>query len=154
MLQLFHTRPGGGHLATPITNQKHFDARYWWSTLHKDTINYCNFFDNCQHTSWPNTIFFTQFIIRMFVEPFMKWGLNFGGPIKLVGWYTWNQYIVVTTYYATKWVETKVFVFVFFTDGAIVIIWFLHEKFLIFSGSPLYLISDKTSIYSMRPSDT
>jgi hypothetical protein len=40
-------------------------------------------------------------------EPFMKWGLDFIGSRKLTCRLTRNKYILVTTNYATKWVETK-----------------------------------------------
>lgn len=37
----------------------------------------------------------------------MKWGLDFMGPLKLVGKHTRNKYILVIMNYAIKWVEVK-----------------------------------------------
>jgi hypothetical protein len=40
-------------------------------------------------------------------KPFMKWGLDFISPIKLVEHYTRNTYIIIVIDYATKWVEAN-----------------------------------------------
>jgi hypothetical protein len=47
-------------------------------------------------------------IITLPKEAFIKWGLHFVGPIKLVGWSNKeNIYILVIIDYVIKWVEAK-----------------------------------------------
>jgi hypothetical protein len=43
----------------------------------------------------------------MFVEPFIKWCLDFIKPIKLARWFTWNWYILINIDYLTKWLKPK-----------------------------------------------
>jgi hypothetical protein len=45
-------------------------------------------------------------LITMFLtEPFMKWGLNLIGPIKPMSRSHGNKYILVTTNYATNYMD-------------------------------------------------
>ena len=41
------------------------------------------------------------------LEPFKKWGLNFGGLFTPSVAHTGNKYILVATDYYTTWVEAK-----------------------------------------------
>jgi hypothetical protein len=60
------------------------------------------------------------------------------GPIKLVGKYTWNKYILVATNYVTKWVEASALK----TNIAIVTTNFLYECIVTRFGCPLTIVID------------
>ncbi len=53
----------------------------------------------------------------------MKWAFDFVGPIKPIGWFTSNKYIIVAIDCATKWVKAKALK----TNIAAVIIKFLYD---------------------------
>jgi hypothetical protein len=40
-------------------------------------------------------------------KTFIKWGFDLMGPIKPIGRYTWNKYILVAIDCAIKWVEVR-----------------------------------------------
>jgi hypothetical protein len=68
----------------------------------------------------------------------MKWGLDFVGPIKPTGKYTWNKYILVAIDYVTKWVEAKALK----TNIVVVIPKFLYGCILTKFGCPLPTITN------------
>jgi hypothetical protein len=74
----------------------------------------------------------------MAFEPFIKWGLDFMGPIKLATWYIGNEYIIVATDYTTKWVEAKTF----HDNTAKNIAKFIYEQIITCFRCPTHLVND------------
>jgi hypothetical protein len=66
-------------------------------------------------------------------------GLDFVGPIKLVGRYTRNKYIFVATNYATKRVEARTLR----TNITAITTKFLYECILTRFGCPLIIVIDQ-----------
>jgi len=77
----------------------------------------------------------------MAFEPFMQWGFDFMGLVKLVVRYTGNQYIIVTTDYTTKWVKAKTLR----DNTAKRATKFIYEQIITRFGCPTHLISDQGS---------
>jgi hypothetical protein len=69
----------------------------------------------------------------------MKWGLDFIGPIKPTRTLTHYIYILVTIYYATKWVEAKAFK----TNTTLATTKFFFEYILTKFACPLTIVIDQ-----------
>jgi hypothetical protein len=69
----------------------------------------------------------------------MKWGLDFIGPIKLIGRLTRNRYILVAIYYVTKWVEAKALI----TNIIVITTRFLYMYILTKFGCLLTILMDQ-----------
>jgi hypothetical protein len=138
VLKELHEGVVGKHFVANIIAKKILDVKYWWPILFKDTHEFCRSYDSCQKIGGLKTKSLTKLVITFLDELFMKWGLNFIGPIKPPGRLKSNKYILIVTNYATQWVDAKVLK----TNIAIVIARFLYEYILTKFGCPLTIIID------------
>jgi hypothetical protein len=84
-----------------------------------------------------------QLVISLPTEPFIKWGLDFVGPINPMVARTDNRYILVATDYATKWMEARALK----TNNAAITAKFLYEQILSRYGYSLTLVSDHNNLF-------
>jgi hypothetical protein len=70
-----------GHFVIDIIAKKILHVGYWWPTLFQDTHEFCKSYDSCQKIGGFKTKSLVKLVTTLPEEPFMKWGLDFIGPI-------------------------------------------------------------------------
>jgi hypothetical protein len=101
--------------------------------------DYYKSYDACQRTRGLATQSITKLVTSLLKEPFMKWGLDFMGLIKLTKRYTRKKYILVATDYAAKWVEERALR----TNIVTITTKNLHECIVTKFGCPLTMVMDQ-----------
>eukprot|EP00253_Pinus_taeda_P036056 PITA_36056 len=136
ILKACHDDPCGGHFVDKRTAHKVLRMGYYWPSLFKDARKYVKACDNCQRMGQPNHRDEMPLNPQVTLEPFEKWALDFVGPINPPS----NQrvYILVCTYYMTKWVEAKALI----KANEEAVLTFLFEEIFVIFGLPRELVTD------------
>ncbi len=148
VMRKWHGGPSRGHFAIKIMQRKILDVGYQWPIMYRNVHDYFKSCDACQKTRRLVTQNLTNLVTSFPKEPFIKWGLDFVGLIKLAWRYNRKKNILVATNYATKWVETKAFK----TNITTIITKFLYECILTQFECPFTIVIDKEFISLMIPS--
>jgi hypothetical protein len=107
--------------------------------MYMDVHDYCRSCDACQRTRGLTIQSLAKLVTSLVVEPFMKWGFDFVGPIKPVGRYIGNKYIFVATDYAIKCLEVRALIINTTTIATI----FLYKCILTRFGCPLTIVTNQ-----------
>lgn len=75
------------------------------------------------------------------IAPFVKWGLDFIGPIKPKSHPSDCEYILVATDYFTKWLEAKALQ----TNSVSEVVKFMYQNIMTRFGCPVKLVNDQRS---------
>eukprot|EP00253_Pinus_taeda_P035396 PITA_35396 len=137
ILKACHDEPCDGHFADRWTTYKILSLGYYWPSLFKDAKQYVKRCDSCQRVGKPTLSNEMPLQPQVLIEPFEKWALYFIGPINPPS--KQRKYILVCTYYVTKWVEAKAL----FSTTKHSFVSFLYEDIFTHFGVPREIVTDQ-----------
>jgi len=90
----------GGHFAATATAHKILHYSYYWPMIFKDAFEYVRKCEPCQRAAGCQNL--AALPLHTIIErvPFVKWGLNFIGPISPPS-FAGHIFILITTDYFT-----------------------------------------------------
>jgi hypothetical protein len=119
-------------------------SSYYWHSILKDVSKYVRSCDSCQRIGRPTSADEIPLHAQVMIEPFKKWDLHFVGPISPM---SRNKiYILVCTYYVTKWVEEKSL----FRDTKKYVVEFIYEYTFTCFGVPHEIVTDQGTQFTSK----
>jgi hypothetical protein len=133
-----------GILLATRTTKNILSTGYYWPTLHKDAQAYVRCCDACQRMGQPTKSTEIPLQLQVSLEPFEKWGIDFVGPINPPS----NQfkYILVCTYYLTKWVEVHPLKNIQEEQ----VVEFIYDNIFTRFGMPREIVSDRGAQFTSK----
>ncbi|XP_038989072.1 uncharacterized protein LOC120112931 [Phoenix dactylifera] len=134
----------GGHFSTKKTAAKILQCGFYWSTLFKDSHNFCKACERCQKLGGITCRNMMPLNPILIIKIFDCWGIDFMDPFPpSFG----NLYILVAVDYVSKWIEA---IPCKHNDHKTVLK-FLKENILSRFGTPRAIISDGGSHFCNKP---
>ena len=139
-----HDEPCRGIFDEKTTSYKILLLGYYWPYIFKDGKEYVKRCDRCQRMGNPIPLDEIPLQPHVLVEPLKKWTIDFVGPINPPS--KKKRYILVCTYYVTKWEEPKPLLFA----NENVVVTFLFEDILTHFGVPREIVTDQGTQFTSK----
>jgi hypothetical protein len=119
-------------------------SSYYWSSIFKDAAKYVRSFDSCKRIRRSTSADKIPLSGQVMIKPFEKRALDFVGPIFPMS--RKKNYILVCTYYVTKWVEA----IALFRAIEKSIVEFIYEDILTHLGVPSEIVIDQVTQFTSK----
>lgn len=97
-----------GHYVGKLTTHKIMQVVLWWPTIFRDTKDYCDNYDVCQRVGKTSRRDEMPLNMKITLQPFDKWDIDFIRPINPLARRSDVTYIITTIDYLTRWAKATV----------------------------------------------